>query len=119
MSLIRKGKKGLIWKVRKIKNTKKQNRFDKLLEMPKEISSTDPKVTIMGFNEMLIENYKGILEYQEFFVRISTHIGIVSDKRNSKGIPYLIHNTGQPFREEDALEQYSKYNPISGHYRMQ
>ena len=49
----------------------------------------------------------------------STHIGIVSDKRNSKGIPYLIHNTGQPFREEDALEQYSKYNPISGHYRMQ
>lgn len=46
--------------------------------MPKEISSTDPKVTIMGFNEMLIENYKGILEYQEFFVRISTHIGIVN-----------------------------------------
>ena len=78
MSLIRKDKKGLIWKVRKIKNTKKQNRFDKLLEMPKEISSTDPKVTIMGFNEMLIENYKGILEYQEFFVRISTHIGIVN-----------------------------------------
>ncbi len=64
--------------MRKIKNTKKQNRFDKLLEMPKEISSTDPKVTIMGFNEMLIENYKGILEYQEFFVRISTHIGIVN-----------------------------------------
>ncbi len=49
----------------------------------------------------------------------STHIGIISDKRNSKGIPYLIHNTGQPFREEDVLEVYSKYNPISGHYRME
>ena len=46
------------------------------------------------------------------------HIGIISDKRNSKGIPYLLHNGGQPLREEDILELYSKYNPISGHYRM-
>ncbi len=57
---------------------KKQNKFDRLLEMPKEISSTDPKITIMGVSEMLIENYKGILEYQEFFVRVSTHIGIIN-----------------------------------------
>ena len=48
----------------------------------------------------------------------TTHIGIISDKRNSKGIPYLLHNGGQPLREEDILELYSKYNPISGHYRM-
>lgn len=27
---------------------------------------------------MVIENYKGILEYEEFFVRISTYIGIVN-----------------------------------------
>ena len=46
------------------------------------------------------------------------HIGIISDKRNSKGIPYLIHNTGQPLREEDVLELYNKNNQISGHYRM-
>ena len=26
---------------------------------------------------MLIENYKGILEYQDFYIRISTHIGIL------------------------------------------
>lgn len=37
-----------------------------MLEMPKEISSNEPKITILGFNQMLIENYKGILEYQEF-----------------------------------------------------
>ena len=48
----------------------------------------------------------------------TTHIGIISDKRNSKGIPYLIHNTGQPFREEDVLELYGKNEQISGHYRM-
>lgn len=46
------------------------------------------------------------------------HIGIISDKRNSKGIPYLIHNGGQPNREEDILELYNKHEPISGHYRL-
>lgn len=46
------------------------------------------------------------------------HIGIISDKRNKKGIPYLIHNAGQPVREEDALESYNNYQKITGHYRM-
>ena len=48
----------------------------------------------------------------------SSHIGIISDKRNKKGIPYLLHNGGQPLREEDILEVYNKYEPIIGHYRM-
>ena len=48
----------------------------------------------------------------------STHIVIISDKRNEKGIPYLIHNGGQPIREEDFLETYDKYEPFSGHYRL-
>lgn len=44
------------------------------------------------------------------------HMGIVSDKRNKKGIPYLIHNASQPNREEDTLERWAKKG-ISGHYR--
>lgn len=56
----------------------KQTRLERVLEIPKEISSNEPKITIIGFNEMLIENYKGILEYQEFYIRISTHIGILN-----------------------------------------
>ena len=47
-----------------------------------------------------------------------SHVGIISDKRNAKGIPYLIHNGGQPLREEDILEIYNQYEPITGHYRM-
>lgn len=46
------------------------------------------------------------------------HIGIISDIRNKKGIPYLIHNAGQPNREEDILEAWNIWHPISGHYRM-
>ena len=52
------------------------NKIDKILELPKEIYSNIPKISILGFDEMVIENYKGILEYEEFFVRISTYIGI-------------------------------------------
>lgn len=48
----------------------------------------------------------------------NSHIGIISDKRNKKGIPYLLHNAGQLLREEDVLKIYNKYNPITGHYRM-
>ena len=45
------------------------------------------------------------------------HIGIVSDKRNSKGIPYVIHhaNPYQLSYEEDFLEYR---NDIDGHYRI-
>ena len=62
------------------KNNKKSKLsiLDKVLEMPKEISSNEPKITILGFNQMLIENYKGILEYQEFFIRVNTYIGILN-----------------------------------------
>ncbi len=54
------------------------NKIDKILDLPKEIYSNTPKISILGFDEMVIENYKGILEYEEFFVRISTYIGIVN-----------------------------------------
>lgn len=42
------------------------------------------------------------------------HIGIVSDKRNKDGQTYIIHNAGQPVREEDCL----KYWTVTGHYRF-
>lgn len=48
-----------------------------------------------------------------------SHIAIVSDKRNSRGVAYIIHNSAQPVREEDALIKYSKREPITGHYRFE
>ena len=57
---------------------KRYNRMNKLLEIPKEVCSDIPKIIITGFDEILIENYKGILENEKFFVRISPHIGIIN-----------------------------------------
>ena len=58
------------------KNKSIQSRINRLLEIPQEISTNLPKITVIGFKQMLIENYKGILEYQDFY--ISTHIGILN-----------------------------------------
>lgn len=60
------------------KRKKRQNRFEELLEIPKEISTEKPKLTIVGFEELVVENYKAVLEYQDFYVRLSTHIGIIN-----------------------------------------
>ena len=47
------------------------------------------------------------------------HIGIISDKRNRNGIPFLIHhaNPMQINYEEDVLELYGQ-EYIIGHYRI-
>lgn len=49
----------------------------------------------------------------------TNHIGIISDKRNKNGIPFLIHhaNPMQVKYEEDVLEIYWK-EEIIGHYRI-
>ena len=44
------------------------------------------------------------------------HIAIISERRNKNGVPYIIHNGGQPVREEDALTRGSL--KISGHFRF-
>lgn len=54
------------------------SKFDKLFDIPEELSTDIPKVTIVGFNRMLIENYKTVLEYQDFFLRIKMSSGIIN-----------------------------------------
>ncbi len=52
--------------------------ISKFLEIPREVISNIPKITVTGFDEVLIENFKGILEYEDYFARISTSIGIIN-----------------------------------------
>ncbi len=54
------------------------NRINELLEMPAEVVSDVPRISILGFEEMLIENYKNIIEYEDFYIKINTYIGIVN-----------------------------------------
>ena len=54
------------------------SKINKYLEIPREVTFNIPKVTITGFDEILIENFLGILEYENFFVRISTELGNIN-----------------------------------------
>ena len=50
-------------------------------------------------------------------VVFKNHIGVVSDIRNERGIPYVIHHAGpyQRYYEEDILESFGE---IVGHFRI-
>ena len=47
------------------------------MELPKEIMLNLPLVTLVGQEEVTIENYRGILEYSEETVRVGTAAGIL------------------------------------------
>ena len=57
---------------------KKYNKLDSLLEIPREVASSDIKITVNGFDEILIENYKNILEYQDILIKINTFEGAIT-----------------------------------------
>lgn len=68
--------------------------------------------------QVLTTNINDIKNWQGGDIVIfKNHIGIVSDKRNKKGIPFIIHHE-HPFQinyEEDILE---KRNDLVAHYRI-
>ena len=68
------------------------------------------------YAEKLTLDPKEIKEWQpgDIVVFSNNHIGIISDKRNNKGIPYVIHNNNQTNIEEDYLTK----NHITNHYRF-
>lgn len=64
----------------------------------------------------LTNDYNEIEKWQpgDIVVFEEKHIGIISDRRNADGIPYVIHNYGQPIKEEDYLAKAK----ITAHYRF-
>lgn len=54
-----------------------RERVTELLELPKEIVLDLPKITIVGSSNIFIENYKGIIEYDNTRIRANTSKGII------------------------------------------
>ncbi|NLI37919.1 MAG: sporulation protein YqfC [Clostridiaceae bacterium] len=49
----------------------------KLFELPPDLFGNRPKVTAVGRGEVLIENFKGIMDFEEGMVRINTNNGVI------------------------------------------
>jgi len=54
-----------------------KEKFTELLELPKELVLDRPKLTMIGRNDMMIENYKTVLEYGSGRLRVKTGSGIL------------------------------------------
>ena len=73
------------------------------------------KIYLDKYTIPLTVNLNKINEWQAGdIVVFENHLAIVSDKRNKKGIPYIIHHSKRPLYEEDAISLYK----IVGHYRI-
>jgi sporulation protein YqfC len=48
-----------------------------MLELPKESVLNIPKLTIAGNKDMIIENYKGLLEFDSGGIRLGTGMGVI------------------------------------------
>lgn len=74
----------------KIKNTR--NKIEKLLELPIEVTTNIPKITLVGFNQLMIENYLGVIEYEEYLVKINSSIGIIIIEGNKMNLNQINEN---------------------------
>ncbi len=64
--------------MKKNKDEKKIKRtVTSLFELPKEVVLNLPLISLIGNDEMRIENYKGVIEYSEERVRIGTACGVL------------------------------------------
>jgi len=102
-----------------------------ILENPEDYPDADPpdsnidfrrvrnlKVFFEKYAENLTLDPQDIEQWQpgDIVTFEDRHIGIVSDKRNAEGVAYIIHNGGQPNRDEDYLSRTNM--EISGHFRF-
>ena len=54
------------------------SKLNDILDIPNSYLGRIPQISIVGFEEILIENYNSILEYENFFVRVNTYIGNIN-----------------------------------------
>ena len=82
----------------------RRKRFNDILEIPKEIYTNIPNFIITGFEDMIIENYKGILEYEDYFVRINTHIVIINIHGNNLKLEKMTEDNIKIIGKIEAIE---------------
>ena len=63
------------------------------LDLPKDVILNLPKITIVGDEEITIENHKGIMIFEKDKIRINTNMSPIEIKGNSFEILYIASAT--------------------------
>ena len=69
-----------------VTNKNIKEKLTEALELPKEILLNMSKITMVGSQELIIENYKGVVEYGSNRIRINTGNGLVKISGNNLAI---------------------------------
>ncbi len=59
-----------------------KNKLQSALELPAEMLGDTYRLTAIGNESLIIENYKSIIEYESCIIRLSNGICIIGDKLN-------------------------------------
>ena len=65
-----------------MKKNSVREKITRALEMPLELLKNIPRVTIIGNETVLIENYKSIVEYEKNIIRVSNNVCILGEELN-------------------------------------
>lgn len=69
-----------------------KNRISELSELPKDVVLGIPMLTMIGQMELIIENYRGIIEYTDILVRIHTKDGQIKVVGNGLKVDYYTND---------------------------
>ena len=75
-----------------------------MVGLPKDVTQGSSILTVIGNHELTLENYRGILEYSETLIRISTKNGKIIIKGNLLQILQYNHLDMNITGKIDAIE---------------
>lgn len=71
----------------------KKNRILEKIDLPKDVVMDLPKITIVGDNEITIENHEGIESFEDECIKIKTNNGIIKIEGQNFEILYIASET--------------------------
>lgn len=54
-----------------------KEKMGEMLEIPKELVMDTGKLTVVGQKQVFLENHKGIVEYEDYRIKVNTKEGII------------------------------------------
>ncbi|VUW95840.1 YabP family protein [[Ruminococcus] torques] len=81
------------------------------MDLPKDVIQNASLITILGRNELCIENYRGIIEYTDALIRVQTRTGQIRIQGKRLRIQYYTNDEMKVTGALSSLEFTEGRNP--------